>query len=298
VTGKFVYVLSSSETDYFAEMTAISLASLRLTNPKAQATLIIDSATRKQNRAIIHRIVDSFDDIVAVEIQKNDQVFFSRYMKVKIRDLVSGDFLYIDSDTIILKDLSQIFGFEYEIGGALDISSRNSHISIPSDQAENFRRLNWNIVNNPYVNGGVFYMKDSENNKKFSDMWFKLWNEFGQVIGKYNDQPSFNYALDQSDSKFHLLPQTWNAQVGLSPLDAKNAKIAHVYSGQFETRRDTVLHLASHRLKAEGVIDFELLEGAIRNGHVWTSLDTVKKNVAMGRYGAAAGIAFKKLVSG
>lgn len=297
MAGKFVYVLSSSESDYFAEMTAVSLASLRLTNPTAHAALIIDSASKQKNRKIISDLIDSFDEIINVDIGDHSQIYFSRYMKVHSRKLVSGNLLYIDSDTVILKDLSEIWQNGHDVGGVLDLSSKNSSVYVAYDQLSNFRRLNWKAGVRPYINGGVFYMKDSILAQKFCDKWIESWNQFGETIGKYNDQPSFNHAINHSGVDFFLLPQTWNAQIGSNPLDAKDAKIVHVYSGQFETRRDTILHLASHKLKAEGVMDIELLKSAIGRGHAWTALDTAKKNFAMRRYAAAFGSVLKKAVA-
>ncbi len=295
MNGKFAYVLSSSESDYFSEMTAVSLASLRLTNPNANAVLLIDSKSRNSERPIISRLVDDFDEIVEIDIEDKSPYYFSRYMKVKSRDFISGDFLYIDGDTIILKNLEDIWNSENDLCGALDLSSKNFSVNIPQDQIDSFRALGWAKNKGPYINCGVLYMKDNAEVRKFCDEWFRNWIDFGNIVKKYYDQPSFNYSLDRSDLNFHLLSQDWNAQVGWTPLDARDARIAHVFSGQFETRQDTVLHLASRKLRDEGVMDIDLLKEAIANGHVWTSLDTIKKNWAMRRYTAAAGLAVKRV---
>jgi hypothetical protein len=296
VSGKFVYVLSSSQSDYFAEMTAVSLASLRLTNPTAKATLIIDSESKKNKYNAISHLLDNFDELIDVEIDHNDQIYFSRYMKVNSRKFISGDFLYIDSDAIVLRDLSSIWSSSHDVRGALDMSSANVSTDIPESQVENYRRMKWDKRDISYINCGVFYMKDNIRTHELQKKWFDEWARFSKVIGKFNDQPSFNYSLEQSDVSFSYLPQLWNAQIVSNPLDARDAKIAHIFSGNFETRQDTVLHTASQKFKAEGVIDIEILKKAIQNGHAWVSLDTFKKNLAMRRYAAAANFALRKLI--
>ena len=51
-----------------------------------------------------------------------------------------------------------------------------------------------------------------------------------------------------------VLPTTWNAQLSMNPMVVKNAAIVHVFTGQFDTRNDTVLHATAKQLRADGAL--------------------------------------------
>lgn len=58
---------------------------------------------------------------------------------------------------------------------------------------------------------------------------------------------------------------------------AKNAAVVHVYSGQFDIRNDTVLHILSKQLKLDGKIDDHALTKMAETKNPWTATDAVKK---------------------
>ena len=106
---KYVYVLTSTPKDLYYEQALMSVWSLRYRMPDADIIVLVDDKTFKsfedEKRSELKKIAEvksiEFDDKVT-------NVERSRLIKTAIPDYVSGDFLYIDCDTIIADDLSDI----------------------------------------------------------------------------------------------------------------------------------------------------------------------------------------------
>lgn len=118
---KIVYVLASSQEDYFLEQCLISLKFLRKYNPEAYVVLVCDDTTESSlngNRQDIKLLIN---ELKSIQFERPvNKVERSRLMKVNLRKYVEGDFLYIDCDTIIVNDLSEIDNFTFSIGAVLD----------------------------------------------------------------------------------------------------------------------------------------------------------------------------------
>jgi len=103
---KYVYVLTSSDTDYYYEQFLLSLASMRLYNPDAEVIALIDEKT-KQNltgkRSGYEKFVSETKIINVPDIYSQKEA--SRWIKTTIPHYVSGEFFFIDCDTIISKTL-------------------------------------------------------------------------------------------------------------------------------------------------------------------------------------------------
>ena len=118
---KIVYVLASSQEDYFLEQCLISLKFLRKYNPEAYVVLVCDDTTESSlngNRQDIKLLIN---ELKSIQFERPvNKVERPRLMKVNLRKYVEGDFLYIDCDTIIVNDLSEIDNFTFSIGAVLD----------------------------------------------------------------------------------------------------------------------------------------------------------------------------------
>ena len=104
------YVLVSNPIDYFYEQFLLSVTSLKVFMPNAEAILICDTKTNETltgNRAAHQHLVSR---TVSVEPPIDmSPMEVSRWLKTSMRRLSPGDFLYIDCDTVIADNLSSIF---------------------------------------------------------------------------------------------------------------------------------------------------------------------------------------------
>lgn len=123
---KIVYVVTSDETDVYLEQTLLSVFSLRKHNPNAFVELVVDQDTNATIAGKRGEILKYIDNKVVVNVPKEyNKKEASRYLKTNVREYVSGDYLFIDSDSIITDKLDEIDLFDGDIGAVI-----NNHVPI------------------------------------------------------------------------------------------------------------------------------------------------------------------------
>ena len=108
---QILYVLVSSREDLFLEQMWASVYSLRRFHPKEKVIVLADSLTsqRINERASLKVLIT---EVRVVDVPEHyNNMLRSRYIKTSMRNLVVGNFLYIDTDTIILAPLTEIESF-------------------------------------------------------------------------------------------------------------------------------------------------------------------------------------------
>lgn len=275
------YVVSSSNADYFAECAAISMTSLRAVHPDATIVAVIDAASGEGHG--LDAIRGLADRCIDVTLGHDTALMRSRHLKVHLREIVEGDFLYLDSDTFVLRPIDPIWEAKADVAAAADLDDRGNRYVMSDAHRADFARLGWPDLEGTHLNSGVVLLRDTPAVHDLMRRLIDDWTHFCKVLGRVNDQPVFNHSVAESGISVALLPGIDNAQVSIDLLSGRNARIAHIFSGQFDRRDDTVLHVAARRLKAEGVVDRALIDRAIAAGHVWTHLDSPKKLFAAGK---------------
>lgn len=223
-----VYVLVSDQTDYFYEQALLSATSARLWNPEADVFLLVDDVTDSTlsgSRAEILKVISK--KIVVDFPEGTNKKRRSRLLKTSMRNRIDGDFLYIDTDTIVCQSLEEIDKVPYEIGAVLD-----SHIRTPKDDTV-FRRVDllggkFN-EGDPYYNSGVMYVKDTPKTRRFFEEWSLIY-EYGLSISLDFDQPSL-YLCNQKLKMIHPLEGEFNCQIFTGGLPYLGyAKIIHAFN--------------------------------------------------------------------
>ncbi|MBQ0060663.1 MAG: hypothetical protein KBT15_02660 [Bacteroidales bacterium] len=121
INTKVVYVLVSCESDYYCEQLLMSLFSLKYYNPDVDVELITDSKTYQSfvgNRAMIKKDCNRtrvFD--LPNELNREQK---SRYLKTNLRNLIHGNYLFLDTDTIITGSIAEIDNLRCDVGAVLD----------------------------------------------------------------------------------------------------------------------------------------------------------------------------------
>ena len=241
---KYVYVLTSTPKDLYYEQALMSAYSLRKHNPNAQIIILVDNKTKasfteENKRTALARYASQ---IISVDFSDDvPNVDRSRLIKTAIPDYVSGSFLYIDCDTIICDDLSDIEKVDAVTGGVLD-----GHCNLEEHIHKKYflfrdKKLGFSGTKalGANINGGLVLAKaDTEEQKAETVALFKAWNE----VWKYSayqkhdkhDQSALNEANYRTGMKMQELSGEWNCQPshgGLAFL--KGAKIIHYYSSEF-----------------------------------------------------------------
>lgn len=241
---KFVYVLICSENDYYFEQWLMSVYSLKYKMPDAFVSIAIDKDTDK---FINENYKETFNDFVnekkivdlPEDLSKKEK---SRFIKTTLRKHITGDYLFLDCDTIIAEDLSEIKNWDFDIGCALDTHLQKEELmnefwknkAKQMNDVLNFDLTNNDNCNNYYFNSGVIYCKDNEKTHNFYEEWHRLWI-FSKEKGIFIDQPAFYRANYLCDGIINEINGKYNAQIlafnGINFLS--DAKILHYYSSIF-----------------------------------------------------------------
>ncbi len=114
--------------------------------------------------------------------------------------------LYLDSDTEIRYDISELF----TILDKFDIALRHN-MARASGITINLGKKHSGIPYSfPGFNGGVILFRKTEKVEKFIKLWRELYYKYKKEFGETKDQPSLRVALWESDLKIYSLPLEYN----------------------------------------------------------------------------------------
>lgn len=233
MTTKAVYVVTSQGNDYYLEQFIISAYSLRLHNPNIPIFLVTDEDTQSlinHSRQEIHQYIS---ELIAIKIPSHyNQMQKSRYIKTSLREYLEGDYLFIDTDTVITTSLKWIDDVKYDIGAVLD-----RHVPIQLHTGENGIRkkaalVDWNIPKDgKYFNSGIMYVRDNDFTHRLYKEWHNVWNKTLLEKGISIDQPALAKANANMGYPIVEMDGTYNCQIVENGLKYLNdAKIIHYYA--------------------------------------------------------------------
>lgn len=260
MTTKIVYVLVSSPKDIYLEQAQLSIFTLRQHTPKAYVIVVVDDVTYKSlfgSRSKIKKLVDEF---VVVERDTALTAKESAYFyKTTLRDKIKGDFMFIDTDTIVVDDISGIDDCPYEVAAVPDAHVRfDQHFDFIGLK-KYFQRLNFEINDN-YYNSGVLYVKDTKQTQLLFQKWTQNWKQLHNKC--IFDQPLLAKANSEMDV-ISELPGEWNCQISYGVKFLKKAKIIHYFASNFSgSKYDFPFLLMNNELfqdiKFEGKVSEEI----------------------------------------
>ena len=228
---KIVYVLTCAEDATYIEQALISIWSARYHNPDAHIVLVVDDLTNQLlegKRAevleyVTEKVVIPFEDANAT------MMYRSRWIKTQVRQLVKGDLLFIDCDTIINHSLEELDTLKYEVGAVCESNLPIDQFCIPLYQlmCENAQKIGWNPDQEYlYFSSGVIYAKDTPIAHQLFKFWHQYWQE-GLEKGINIDQPSLAKANIECEHIIHRIDDKWNCIMFTYPRWAKDAYILH-----------------------------------------------------------------------
>lgn len=228
---KVVYVLVCSAEDSFYEQFLLSLQSLLEHNPDCRVEVVTDPAgygyAAGKGDPLIARV--SMKKVAVPDAGKGG-FYVSRWLKTSLRRIVEGDFLYLDCDTVIARPLSEIDGFEGDIGAVINGNGQSRLVS--KGDRYFLKRVGMpRLGEGPYYNGGVFMVRDTVPAHRFFDAWHSAWAATVEAGAPMYDQPSmFRTNLEQKIIR--ELPGEWNVQTlwDASVHYFKEAVIVHYYA--------------------------------------------------------------------
>jgi len=240
---QIVYVLISSEDDYFLEELWASLYSLRQFHPDERVVVLTDSPTadRIRERPSLLSLITNLK-IVTVPEDYNGR-YRSRTIKTSIRNIINGDFLYIDTDTIICSPINEVddlpiknIGMVPEMHGAF-----KKHLTYNFITQELMRIYNTDVKDAPYwFNSGCMLVRDNSLTHEFFKKWNENWKNAALNKGASSDQRPLLKTDHDYGYIIECLPGVYNCQMALSIEYFHEAKIVHFWHmrSDFTTEMD------------------------------------------------------------
>lgn len=241
---KIVYCLVSDNEDYYYEQLLISLCSLRKHNPNAIVEIVCDNDTFATLHDTRSTIYDYNIIVTPVDTPHNwVKIEKSRYLKTNLRKLTKGDYLFIDTDTVICSSLNFIDNFAFDIAAV-----RDSHVERPlpkhsqsRNESESWiwgeaKKSNINIEGLWHLNSGVMYVKDV----KVAYELYTKWAERYSILlkcGVQVDQLALLLSNNEMNNVISLLDPKMNCQVLVEEgrKRVKDAAIIHYFPGKQRT---------------------------------------------------------------
>lgn len=227
-----VYVVVCGGEDYYYRQLLLSVRSLKYNSPGSKVEIVADADTacflqREQNEVL--KGVSIKVVAVPAELENTRK---SRWLKTSLRKWVSGDFLFIDTDTLVADNLCGIDRIKADIAAVT--GSHGSPDRLLSGkvkallQAAGF--VHWG--DGPYYNTGVLLVKDTPAAYSFYERWHSNWQKAVTSSGIVFDQPSFFGTNMEMGCPVSRLPDKWNCMIrsDMGIHFFKTANIVHWYS--------------------------------------------------------------------
>lgn len=235
------YVLISTGEDIYTEQALMSIWSCRYYNPDLEIIIITDENTSK--------VIDSYtqirelvNDIKVIKFDNNYSNFEkSRILKTKLRQILRGELLFVDTDTIFCGSIDENDFLVENIGMVEDIHVKNIEIHPFGHGIKSRVDKLFNIdirKDLPYYNSGVIFYKDNPVAEMFSREWYDNWKKVKEKEGGKFDQPSLLYTLSNNLNVIEPLKGIYNVQVLGSVRYLFSGKILHFFNANWG--RDSV----------------------------------------------------------
>ena len=282
---KYCYIVTTRDDTQMLVMTHVAILTLKLTHPKAHAVLLVDHPTEQLIDDAYPELRDAVEELVAVDSGIQDAAASSRYLKTRMRSLLEGDLLFLDIDTLILRDLSPLWEHDAVISGIHDDNTLGGHFD--NRLTDGFKQLGWSAPSEPYLNSGVMFWRDNEESHRLGEAWHQCWLESREVMGD-TDQPALNRAMTQTGTTLKLLPQDYNQKVRDRPGILKKPVILHYETRSALYSKHTLINHLMRQLTGNGKIDESMLHRARKRNDPWGSAGPgIKGNWHTRRYKAA-----------
>ena len=271
---QLVYVLVANEQNLYLEEMWVSLFSLRNLSPTSPGSegeetgynviVLVDESTNEYMKRF-PALLSLIDEVRVVPTPEGyNAKQRSRQIKTTVREVIEGDYLFVDTDTVICKPLNVIAS----VAGDFIAAVPDGHLPLSEclfpSTGEVKRIFDEDCSDAKYwFNSGVMFVRDTPEAHAFYKRWNENWTYSCFEKGNSQDQP----ALLKTDKEFGYviqeLPGIYNAQVALSLKYFADAVILHWWHMDFIENQDysPYFSLKIYRdLKAVGEITPEIAD--------------------------------------
>jgi hypothetical protein len=304
-----VYALSSDGADNYSRMAHLSIVCARRIHPQAKVTLVCDEVTAAALPGRADALTACVDQVRMVQTGMPTAVERSRFVKTSLRQVVPGDFIFLDVDALPVRPFRQMIDRVRDIGAVPDCGPQTtdrlsfkaaarvyfSRPQLPQRVQTVFAQMGWDFPPRHYLNSGVMVFRDTPGAHRVGGLWHQRWLQC-RAQGVMQDQFALARALDEAGTHVVELPRRFNGMIGTFPWYANRAAIFHFFThGKGQPAEGTVLAEMIERYESTGTCDEGLIDRLLQSKYPWRTR-TVRKLIASGVYHDALCHAWHKLV--
>jgi hypothetical protein len=126
------YVLASTGTDLYAQMTCISLSLSRRLYPAAKIVVLVDEVTQANLTKCQSPLLSLASQIISVETGMPAAVARNRFIKTSMRQVLSGDFVFLDADALPIRKFDELAQTGAGLAAALDLEEFFDRPHVPT----------------------------------------------------------------------------------------------------------------------------------------------------------------------
>jgi hypothetical protein len=263
------FVVAAKDLGLYADMAAVAALAVRRLHPQARIVLATDEPTAQAIERRGHALREIASDFVVYATGNDDPRISSRHIKTVLRQLVKGDYLYLDSDAIAVQPLDRDWPEEGDLALAHDWNPGISTAEL-AHVAKLRAELGWHFLADRYFNCGVIFVRDTPAAHAFYEEWNRRWQQ-ALSVGFWLDQPALNSALDTGIAKVVILPHRDNCAIHSTTMLRGQARIFHFWTCAYvgELPLDTLLGHLVARFQRDGELDGETIRRAARDNFPW-----------------------------
>ena len=231
---KLLYILVSNCNDYYYEQAFLSILSVKYQMPEMQISMLVDDDTKDSLVGPRKKIFEFVDELKVVKFEKSvNPIVRSRELKTTMREKITGDFLYVDVDTLWVAPIEEK-DFSSDIMGVPDGHVEFSDFVGKKFHCEKMKSLNLDFFEKFYINGGVLFVRDTPVAHQFMQEWNRYW-QYCCERGSFTDQQSLNYVNSKMGGVIQLMPHSYNVQIVFSVRYLLNAKVIHYFATNLQS---------------------------------------------------------------
>lgn len=212
---KLVYAVVSGEKDTYLSQAMVAVYTARRYNPNAEILLVVDQDTNDVLEKCLPNIKTYLTNVIVVHTPSDmSKMHRSRFLKTNLRQNIEGNFLYIDTDTVVCEDLSAIDKTDADVAACLDRHSLVSAHPLVAGIEKRISTVGLTIsdLHDKYFNGGVMFVKDTPIAHGLFEAWHRNWDD-SRMKSKGIDQPPLALANKQCGYPIKELDGIWNCQL-------------------------------------------------------------------------------------
>jgi hypothetical protein len=297
---QYVYVLSEAEGS-LVWLALSSAMTVRRCDPSSRLILITDEGTAASLPGVTAALLaDVFDRRIDVPCPHPPGAVASRYLKTSIRQLVDGDLVFLDVDTLMFRAPLALFAGDHDVGACHDRNWEQWRPHRPEWVKPHYDMMGWSFSDRGYFNTGVLFLRDRAVVRRLGVEWHDRWASFLRTTGHHQDQPAFNSLIGDPSLQFRAFPLRYNAMVDAVPFFCWRALVVHyfLHGGRRLSPEDSVLWTLAHRWRSTGAFDESLYDECRRRRDPWVHpTRSIQIELATGRPGTALGLMWQRLVA-